>query len=158
MVPEMDSSEKVVKLVGWKRHEQPPPGYFEFLPVRILGRLEEFESARQMPWWTRWLNVCETQPVLLGAFGTSVCGLFLLGISLSEWVVPRETASVTAYHWIAPTEVPANFEEAKLYGRSPASIAVINSGFVPGVSAASPAVYTTSSSFPLQPVGYTFGR
>lgn len=158
MTPDFDASEKAQRLVAWKRHEQPPPGFFEFLPVRILGRIEELESSRRQPWWTQWLGIFESQPVLLGALGTGVCGLFLLGISLSEWVVPHGNPTMASYRWVAPAEVETSLVETKHYGRTPASIAFINSGYIPGTSASSPAVYTRSGSLPIQPAVYSIPR
>jgi hypothetical protein len=153
MIPDNDPSARTAKLVGWKRHEQPPPGFFEFLPPRILRRIEALKSCQQQTGWAKWLSIFESQPVLLGALSTSICGLFLVGITLSQWVVKQPTPSVTAYRWIEPS--CENLAVLEPHGRSHTSIAVISSSFVPGVSAASPAVYTSSDSFSVPPGVYT---
>jgi hypothetical protein len=47
----------IAQLLRLKRHEQPPPGYLDRLPERILARIEAEETARRaQPGWLAWLG------------------------------------------------------------------------------------------------------
>jgi len=89
--PEHD--DRLLKLLALKRHEQPPPGYFEHFSNGVIARLSAGE-ARERGWWedifeeALWLkrlwSVLEAKPVLAGAFGVVVCGLVVSGIVYSQ--------------------------------------------------------------------------
>jgi hypothetical protein len=148
--PESSSEERIGKLVSWKRHEQPPLGFFEFLPDRILNRIEMIEGCRRQPWWMQWLGICESQPVILGVIGVGVVGLFMLGLTLSDWVVHQPTRpAMAAYQFGMPAEV--NSEQQKTYQHT--TIAAINS-IGSALSAASPTVYTGTAGLPVQPISF----
>lgn len=79
MNPHSDNFEQLRKLLALKRHEQPPPGYFENLSNRILSRLEAAGSDRQT-WWQRLGFGFEFKPAFVCALGVIVCGLFCVGV------------------------------------------------------------------------------
>ncbi|HOW67834.1 MAG TPA: hypothetical protein P5186_25105 [Candidatus Paceibacterota bacterium] len=108
MNPEQDQFEKLQKLLTLKRGEQPPPGYFDDLPNRILLRVFPIQRRELLPWWQRLMGVFDPRPVVLGAFGTAVCGLMMIGFSLNEWRLsqaPAEWASDSylLYNCVNPT-------------------------------------------------------
>lgn len=74
-----DNSERLRKLLALKRHEQPPPGYFENLSARIISRIEATDANRQT-WWQRLGFGFEFKPALVCALGVIACGLFCVGI------------------------------------------------------------------------------
>ena len=94
---------RLLKLLALKRHEQPPPGYFEHFSNGILARLNAGE-ARERGWWedifeeALWLkrlwSAFEAKPVLAGAFGVAVCGLVVSGIVYSQ-KLDQATATAT---------------------------------------------------------------
>src|ERR1044071_9586095 len=72
------------KLLALKRHEIPPPGYFNRLPGRILSRIEAAEPSVQSTWWD-WLAArFDARPILACAYGFTISGLLLMGFRLSE--------------------------------------------------------------------------
>ena len=88
-----ENFDQLLKLFALKRHEQPPPGYFENFPSQIMARLKSGE-ARKRGWWedfsgeVSWLqsvwSALEAKPILAGAFGVVVSGLVLSGIIYSQ--------------------------------------------------------------------------
>lgn len=70
------------RLLALKRHEQPPPGYFDRLANSIRSKLVE-EQARQ-PWWSRIFALWDIRPAWAGAFAAAVAGLYVLGMSFSS--------------------------------------------------------------------------
>lgn len=93
MRPESENFEQVRRLLALKRHEQPPPGYFNDFSGWVIARIRAGERASdsafaileaQSPWLSRLLAAFETKPVLAGAFGVAVGAVILAGmISLS---------------------------------------------------------------------------
>jgi len=98
------------KLLSLKKHEQPPPGYFNKFSgnviVRILAQrdgkrdsLDELEA--EAPWLMRFWRMLEAKPIFGAAFGAAVCSLVLAGILAAEKpVAPQRIA--------APIQQPAD--------------------------------------------------
>lgn len=86
--------ESLRRLLALKRHEIPPPGYFNDFSnqvrVRIgaAGAREPFDLldrlSVQAPWLAQWLGVFEMKPVYVGSFACSLCLLLLFGIVYAE--------------------------------------------------------------------------
>jgi len=81
------------QLLALKRHEQPPPGYFNTFSREVIGRIragdrgEDSNSAWmfwQVPWLQRFWIALETQPILAGGFAVAVCGFLIAGVIYSE--------------------------------------------------------------------------
>ena len=93
MKPSPEHDDRLLKLLALKRHEQPPPGYFEHFSSGIIARLNAGE-ARERGWWedifeeALWLkrlwSAFEAKPILAGVFGVVVCGLVVSGIVYSQ--------------------------------------------------------------------------
>ena len=94
MHPDSENFEPLRRLLALKRHEQPPPRYFNDFSSQVIARIKAGESGEPAgiawlfsvaPWLRRWLGAIEAKPVLAGAFGAAICGLFIAGIvSLQE--------------------------------------------------------------------------
>ena len=78
------------RLLALKRHEVPPPGYFDNFSRRVIARIhagEAEESAGSLaglPWLLRWLQSLATQPVFAGGFATALCLLLLFGAVMAQ--------------------------------------------------------------------------
>jgi len=70
--------EALRRLLALKRHEIPPPGYFEDFSGRVIGRIRAGEGVRQLPWLLRLLQAFETKPAYPVAFASGLCTLLLL--------------------------------------------------------------------------------
>lgn len=51
-----ESSKRLQQLLRLKRHETPPPGYFNEFSDSVLDRIRALESERAVPRWRRWLS------------------------------------------------------------------------------------------------------
>lgn len=89
------------KLLAWKRHEQPPPGYFNELPRKVWARIEEEESAPSF--WMRVLPAVGIKPAVAYAFGLVVCGTLIIGIGSSLKNDPNATLATP----LLPQNTPA---------------------------------------------------
>jgi hypothetical protein len=95
MSVEKENFEALKKLLAFKKHEQPPPGYFDSLAGDIRSRLRSGEH-RQQDLWTElgeeasWLHrlwaFFSHKPAFAGAFGMLVCGLVVTGVIYSQRV------------------------------------------------------------------------
>ena len=85
MNPDSEQFEQLRKLLTLKRHEQPPPGYFNRFSDQVIARIKTGEQSEQGVAWLRKLwSVFETKPMLTSAFGAGVCALVLSGIVFSD--------------------------------------------------------------------------
>ena len=82
MNPPSDDFEALRRLLALKRHEQPPPGYFDRLADSIMVQIEA--ATLRVPWWKRLLGGRELAPALAGAFALLVGGVYLLGLSSAD--------------------------------------------------------------------------
>ena len=84
--------EKLQRLLKLKRHELPPPRFFNDFSGKVtdriragdVGRLESFQDViGQTPWLQRIWQVLEGKPLVSGAFAAAGCGLMLAGLFLT---------------------------------------------------------------------------
>jgi len=93
MNPEQENIQALRRLLALKRHEQPPPGYFDRFSGRVIARIQAGERAPDS-FWERfgleatWLQqiwaAFETKPLLAGAFGATVCALITTGFVFAD--------------------------------------------------------------------------
>jgi len=82
--------ESLRRLLALKRHETPPPGYFENFSREVTARIRagdagQTESASgQLPWLFRLLTAFEAKPAFTGAFASALCLLLVFGIVYAE--------------------------------------------------------------------------
>jgi len=86
--------DRLRRLLALKRHEAPPPGYFENLPGEIRARLragegnQSAQSEMRMPWLLRLLSAFEAKPAFAGVFASALC-MLLLGAVVSAERTPE---------------------------------------------------------------------
>ena len=73
-----ENFEQLQKLLALKRHEQPPPRYFNELPNKIWSRIETEQG--QSSFWKRIFPGVVLRPAVAYAFGLIVCGTLIVGI------------------------------------------------------------------------------
>jgi len=86
--------EALRRLLALKRHETPPPGYFESFPGAVMARLRASQSGTQdgvaerladrLPWLFRMVQAFENKPAFATAFASALCLLLLGGIIFAE--------------------------------------------------------------------------
>ncbi len=77
------------RLLALKRHEIPPPGYFNSFSGQVVSRIRAGETAESREiagssWLLKFLQVFEAKPAFAGAFASSLCLLLLFGILYAE--------------------------------------------------------------------------
>ena len=80
------------KLLALKRHEQPPPGYFDRLPQQIRNRIETEPAT----FWEKYLPTFNFRPAYAYGFGFVVCGSLIWGIGYSLQTQPNRIAAQPA--------------------------------------------------------------
>ena len=103
MKPEQENFDNLRRLLALKRHEQPPPGYFESFSGQIIARIQAGEASAswlerlfdEAPWVQRFWDLLGAKPVLASGFGLAICGVLVAGLVLSEDTsVPTSTMAV----------------------------------------------------------------
>ena len=132
MNSDREEFEALRKLMALKRHEQPPPGYLNHLPARIIARIERGEG--QSNFWEKISMQFSLRPSLAYAFGLTACGA--LGLSAvfiakqegmrtansSSGVALGAPSSAAAYASQIDTETPLLHVAGWLRNTNPATI------------------------------------
>jgi hypothetical protein len=88
MNPDSENFDSLRKLMALKRHEIPPPGYFDGFSRNVRARIKVGdygdEIGEESSWVQRFLGIFNVKPVFAGAFGTAVCAFLVSGILSSE--------------------------------------------------------------------------
>jgi len=139
------------RLLALKRHEIPPPGYFNDFPGEVLSRIRagEADAPREMadrlfteaPWLLRFLQVFEAKPAFVGAFACALCLLLLFGIVYAGR--PETTPKETLLAAVTQSGVPLVDVTAPVIAPSTEQTGLIIS---------------TNPVFSLQPVASPFGQ
>jgi hypothetical protein len=94
MNPDTENFAQLRRLLALKRHEQPPPGYFNDFSAQVIARIKAGEKGEggalierllwEAPWLQRIWAAFEAKPVLAGVFGVAVCGLLITGVLFAD--------------------------------------------------------------------------
>jgi hypothetical protein len=98
--------DELKRLLKLKRHEIPPPGYFNHFSGDVISRIRAGEAGgskslmerlqSQAPGLFNLLRVFETKPGMIGGFATSLCLLLLIGVVMADRpdTTPAEPATL----------------------------------------------------------------
>ena len=121
MNPESENFDALRRLLALKRHEMPPPGYFDRFSRDVMARIKAGETGDEMAfdssWLERLLGIFDVKPVFAGAFGAAVCALLVSGVISSEQNAGTRSGSETAA-LSSPLPLPvvaANVPDANSY-------------------------------------------
>jgi len=81
MNPEPQDTSRLQKLLALKRHERPPPRFFNDFSDRVISRLHSPGAIEPAYWWQRLGLELDVKLAAIFAFGLVVCGLFLFGVT-----------------------------------------------------------------------------
>jgi hypothetical protein len=145
--------ESLRRLMVLKRHETPPPGYFNYFSSQVLHRIRAGDTGTsanwledflgEAAWLEKLLHVFDVKPVFASTFAGALCLLLFLGIIYAER--------------------PDLTSQPLLQATTAASFAAVS----PPVSLSQPAdqtgnqtgiVSSTDPVLSLQPVGSLFGQ
>jgi hypothetical protein len=143
--------ESLRRLLALKRHETPPPGYFNDFSSQIrqrihLGQAEKTDDLSEelfhhAPWLVKLMHAFDARPVFAGGFAGALCLLLLFGIVYAER--PDFTAQ-------QPLQQAEN-SSASLAGVSPTALSQPTDQQIGIVSSTNPV-------FSLQPIASPFGQ
>jgi len=114
--------ESLRRLLAFKRHEIPPPGYFNGFSSQVITRIRAGETAESpdiagSSWLLKFLQVFEAKPAFVGAFACSLCLLLLLGIVDAE----RPDATLKTSFLAAVAQPAVSIADATSPGLPPSS-------------------------------------
>lgn len=88
MNPDSQNFDSLRRLLALKRHEIPPPGYFDRFSRDVMARIKAGEDGGEagieLSWLRRLLSVFDVKPVFAGAFGTAICAFVISGVISSD--------------------------------------------------------------------------
>ncbi|HEU5397122.1 MAG TPA: hypothetical protein VFV81_08135 [Verrucomicrobiae bacterium] len=137
-----DEFESLRQLLALKRHEVPPPGYFNRFSDNVLARIQAAEQEAALPWFVRLLHLLELKPAFAGGFASAVCLLLLFGI---VYAGSDNTTPQSLFSQSQPT--------ASLSGQFASASAGTTPAAVNQVFASNPTNFDAS----MRPMGQTFG-
>ena len=97
------------RAVALKRHEQPPPGYFDRLHRRVLDRLPLEREVEPEDWFEALFERFRLRPALAGFFSLALGAFYLAGLGYSGRVAQQQQ------------DAPARIEIASGFQRRPFS-------------------------------------
>jgi len=65
------------RLLALKRHEVPPPGYFENFSGNVIARIRAGDTAAELPWLLKFIQWFERRPAMPVTFASSMCLVLL---------------------------------------------------------------------------------
>jgi hypothetical protein len=99
-----DQFDEVRRLLGCKRYEKPPPGYFNSFSARVVARIEAEEAVVGSSWWSWLVDRFDAKPVLVCAYGLAVSSLLFFGFRLSQaFEAEAAGTSTLTGPWLAVT-------------------------------------------------------
>jgi len=114
--------ESLRRLLALKRHEIPPPGYFNNFPRQVMARLRAGEAdvpqAIAAPsWLLKFFQAFEAKPAYVSSFACSLCLLLLFGIVYAER--PDATEKSSIFSALAAPTVSLVDAKSAVYSSSP---------------------------------------
>jgi hypothetical protein len=141
--------ESLCRLLALKRHETPPPGYFNDFSSQVLQRIHVGQTDKSSnlleelfnnaPWLAKLLQAFDMKPVFAGGFAGALCLLLFLGIIYAE----------------RPDFTPQPFLQA---ANSSASLAAVSPTALSQSADQMGIVSSTNPVLSLQPVASPFGQ
>jgi hypothetical protein len=152
--------DELKQLLKLKRHEIPPPGYFNSFSDNVVSRIRAGEAGEaqhfmgqlqerlhdQLPWLMNKLRILEAKPGLIGGFAVSLCLVLVVGVVLADRSEPA-SADAGAMASMQATTDPGS--ATTLAAVAPSVVAAADNS---GISV------STNPVMSLQPVAALFGQ
>ena len=162
MSSETEKFESLRRLLALKKHEQPPPGYFDSFASRVRSGIVAAEF-RQSNWWLRmreeaswlqrlWVTVT-IRPSFAAAFGVVVCGMVFGGIYFTQKPNVEASAALVESMKIQ-TPGPSGLAVGQV--TSPQNLASVSTN--PVIDASASASLFDQIGVPDRPAAVSFGK
>lgn len=89
MSDESNNFPELQRLMVLKRHEQPPPGYFNRFPLRVMAKIEALELKENGTGWRSFLSLFTSPSGILGFNAVALTGLALVCISFFHVITSK---------------------------------------------------------------------
>ena len=154
--------EKLQQLLKLKRHETPPPRFFNDFSFQVTARIRAGEGARkiedfedivaQAPWLHRLWKAIEGKPAVSGLFAAAVCGVLVAGIFYVDNTTPTMPTLATNQ-----PDAPADNPDAATSGSLLATTASGGSSLSPTavLPGSSTSLFNNVLALPTAPVSFT---
>lgn len=82
MAPPPREHERLLRLLALKRHEVPPPGYFDRFADRVVLQIKAGQAPAAEAWWIRLRDWLRAEPALASSYAMLLAGgmFFLLSL------------------------------------------------------------------------------
>ena len=153
--------EKLQQLLKLKRHETPPPRFFNDFSFQVTARIragegvrkiEDFEDVMsQAPWLHRIWKAIEGKPAVSGLFAAAVCGVLIAGILFVDNTAPTMPAFATNQP-DAPADNPDAVTSGTLLATGQGGNSLSPAAVLPGSSTS---LFNNVLALPTAPVSFT---
>jgi hypothetical protein len=109
MNSDQNDFEALRRLMALKRHEQPPPGYFNRLPDQIMARIQGGEG--KLGFWEQFLSQFTFRPALVYSFALAAFGALTFSVLYTVKTQPQQSAQTpprNGWRTITPDEAVAS--------------------------------------------------
>jgi hypothetical protein len=103
------------RLLELKRHETPPPGYFNRFSGQVIARIRAGEARKssETSWFVKLLQAFEFKPAFAGAFASALLLMLVFGIAFAERpdsspqpLLPNSDQSSGSFAAMTPAALP----------------------------------------------------
>jgi hypothetical protein len=118
MNPDSENFDSLQRLLALKRHEIPPPGYFDRFSRDVMARIKAGENGGaigfELSWFQRLLSIFDVKPLFAGAFGTAVCAFLISGVISSEQTPTIGSAAASPANPTMATAIPVSMQNGSM--------------------------------------------
>jgi hypothetical protein len=145
------------QLLSLKRHEVPPPAYFDRFSGQVIARIRagEREAETATPWYLRFMQMFEMKPAFASSFASALC------LSLLFVIVYVEQSDQTPQPLLQTSQLsPGMLTASANMVSMPQAVAQTQNIFADGISNSSPTSLQPmfgNNSF-AQPVSFNFSH
>lgn len=121
MAAEFDSDPldpRLRRLLALKRHETPPPGFFDRLPAKVLHQIESARSAPESLGARLWRTLVQ-EPMAAASYAALGIGALLFGGSVFQVATDPTSPAVAGFEGLSPAGVPTAYPESTPFMPTP---------------------------------------
>jgi hypothetical protein len=127
-----ENFENLQKLLRLKRHEQPPPGYFDSFSNQVIARLEAGDTASGRNWFVELWRYLSARPLSTGLAGATALSLLVLAAVNTHDNTPAtpnlaNLGAPTTAQWNGSAPTPTTSSPFESLAGNPANTMAANS-------------------------------